>query len=283
MRRQMWADLAMSVAILVLGASLVFSGYSLLHLRWSSSGAAAPLDLPELLAVAAVGSGIALLAWWLLAWFCAFLSAVAQQLGAVKLASASGACAPAFMRRVVITVLGLNLLAAPLANAAETPAVDPLWHADTVATAPASPEVGASAGDGVGAPAGGGSGDVLPSVDTDAVAPQWVPTTAETAPDFLISPGRRGAQSVGEIERGREDSASNIPFQPQPVISSELDVVVKNGDSLWSIVAAALGPYASDVDVAMNWPSWYRTNRDTIGADPNVILPGQILHAPAGP
>lgn len=77
MRRQMWADLAMSVAILALGASLVFSGHSLLRLRWSSSGMAAPLDLPELLAVAAAGSGTALLVWWLLALFCALLSAIA--------------------------------------------------------------------------------------------------------------------------------------------------------------------------------------------------------------
>lgn len=274
MRRQMWADLAMSVAILVLGASLVFSGYSLLHLRWSSSGPVTPLDLAELLAVAAAGSGIALLAWWLLAWCCAVLSAIAQQLGAVKLAGASGACAPAFMRRVVTAVLGFNLLAAPLANATDSPAIDPLWHADTVATAPASPGAGVPAVD---------SGDVLPPAATEAVAPHWVPTTAETAPELLISPDRRGASSAGEMAHRSEESASGIPVQAQPAVSRELDVVVKNGDSLWSIVAEALGPYASDVEVALNWPRWYRTNRDTIGADPNVILPGQILHAPAGP
>lgn len=275
MRRQMWTDLAMNVAILALGASLVFSGYSLLKLRWSSTGTVAALDLPELLAVGAAGSGIALLTWWLLALLCAFLSAIAQQLGAVKLASVSGAFAPAFMRRVVITALGLNLLAAPLANAAETPAIDPLWHADTVATAPAHP--------GVATPPVAGNGDVLRPTATAAVEPQWVPTTAQTAPDLLLSPGRRGAQSVGEMGHGSQDPASGIPDQPQPTTSGELDVVVKHGDSLWSIVADALGPYASDVDVALNWPSWYRANRDTIGADPNVIFPGQILHAPAGP
>lgn len=275
MGRQLRADLAMGASLAVLGASLIFSGCSILHGRWRSGATAAPLDLPELLAVAAAGSGIALLAWWLLALFCTFLSVLAQQLGAVKLAHASGAFAPAFMRRVVITVLGLNLLAAPAANATGAPAVDPLWHADAVATSPASP--------GGGSPAGLGGGDVLPPADGGAVEPQWVPTTAEVAPDLLVRPGRRGAQSGGGAGAGSADTVPGIPVQAQPAVGSGFEVVVKSGDSLWSIVADVLGPYSSDVDVALNWPGWYRANRDTIGADPNVILPGQVLHAPAGP
>ena len=126
MWRQLRADLAMGVSLAALGASLIFSGHSLLDLRRRNGGAAAPLDLPELLAAAAAGIGIALLAWWLTAWLCALVSVLAQQLGAVGLARASGAFAPAFMRRVVITVLGLNLLAAPATNATGATAVDPL-------------------------------------------------------------------------------------------------------------------------------------------------------------
>ena len=276
MWRQLRADLAMGVSLAALGASLIFSGHSLLDLRRRNGGAAAPLDLPELLAAAAAGIGIALLAWWLTAWLCALVSVLAQQLGAVGLARASGAFAPAFMRRVVITVLGLNLLAAPATNATGATAVDPLWHPDAVvATAPASP--------GGATPGGAGSGDVLPPAGGGAVEPQWVPTTAETAPDLLIRPGCRDVQSGGGTGRAGADTAAGLPVQAPPAAGSELQVVVKSGDSLWSIVAGALGPYSSDVDVALNWPGWYRANRDTIGPDPNVILPGQILRAPAGP
>src|SRR6185312_9308877 len=136
MKRQTLADAALGAAILALGGSLVFSGGSLLRLRRGGFGPGSALDLQELLAVAAAGAGLALLCWWLLAMACAVVSAVAQQLGAVRLARASSAFAPAFMRRIVAAVLGLNLLAAPMAVAAESPAIDPLWHAVPVAAAP---------------------------------------------------------------------------------------------------------------------------------------------------
>ncbi|PYH00012.1 hypothetical protein CVV67_12610 [Arthrobacter stackebrandtii] len=271
----MLADAALGAAILALGGSLVFSGGAILRLRWNSPGAGSALGLQELLAVAAAGAGIALLCWWLLALACALVSAVAQQLGAVRLARASSAFAPAFMRRLVAAVLGLNLLAAPMAVAAESPAVDPLWHPGTVAAAPVEAGGGASGG-GAGAAAAPG---VLPPDSSEAVSPRWVPTTAETAPGMLISPGHRGTQSVGEAAGPTQAPASDGAQQP----SGSFEVVVKGGDSLWSIVAEALGPYASDVDVALAWPGWYRANRDTIGADPNIIHPGQILQAPGGP
>ncbi len=281
MKRQTLADAALGAAILALGGSLVFSGGSLLRLRWSSLGSGAALDLQELLAVAAAGAGLALLSWWLLAMACAVVSAVAQQMGAVRLARASSAFAPAFMRRMVAAVLGLNLLAAPMAVAAESPAVDPLWHAVPVAAAPVDAGSGAVAGGGAGSggAAAGPEFGALPRDSSEAVSPRWVPTTAETAPGLLVSPGHRGSQRVGEIAGATQAPASDGRNEA----SAAYEVVVKGGDSLWSIVAEALGPYASDVDVALAWPGWYRANRDTIGADPNIIHPGQVLQAPTGP
>jgi nucleoid-associated protein YgaU len=58
-------------------------------------------------------------------------------------------------------------------------------------------------------------------------------------------------------------------------------VVVRPGDSLWAIAAARLGADASQARVAAEWPRWYATNHDSIGADPALIKPGQLLHAPA--
>lgn len=277
MKRQQRADLLMNVAILFLGASLIFSGYSLLRLRQGLFGTAGRLDLPELLAAGAAGCGVALLAWWLLAMTCAVIAALAQTKGANHVASVSGAFAPAFMRRLVITVLGLNLLAAPLANAAEVPGVDPRWHGATVATAPATANAPAPQTTPTTAQ------DPLPVHTGEAVEPQWVPRSAETNPDLMVRPDSRQESSANGAASAPGETASNIPGGESARLGGENEVVVKKGDSLWSIVATALGPYASDVDVAATWPDWYRANRETIGANPHVIFPGQILHAPLGP
>ncbi|MEU4603025.1 LysM peptidoglycan-binding domain-containing protein [Kribbella sp. NPDC023972] len=58
-------------------------------------------------------------------------------------------------------------------------------------------------------------------------------------------------------------------------------VVVKPGDTLWSIAATELGPNATPEDVAARWPAWYAANRQLIGPDPDLILPGQVLRIPA--
>ncbi|GAB2572465.1 LysM peptidoglycan-binding domain-containing protein [Kribbella endophytica] len=57
--------------------------------------------------------------------------------------------------------------------------------------------------------------------------------------------------------------------------------VVLRGESLWSIAAAELGPNASDSAIAARWPHWYAANRAVIGADPDLLLPGQVLQSPA--
>ncbi|MEO8222619.1 MAG: hypothetical protein ABI563_17750 [Specibacter sp.] len=274
MKRQTRADLAMTAAVLFLGASLVFSGTSLLRLHWQTIESAQPLDLAELLGVAGAGAGIALLCWWLLAMACACVAAVAHARGAAKVAAFAAACSPAFMRRVVGAVLGLNLLAAPLLAAAAAPGVDPLWRADTVVS---------SAGPSTPAPNPAGpttTADPLPPVLAQPLEPQWVPRAPATAPDLLVRPSTRPAPGSAGAKNTTGGTPPASPSTKEPD-SSSLEVVVKNGDSLWTIVAAALGPFSTDVEVAQAWPRWYSANRDTIGADPNYILPGQVLHAPS--
>ena len=62
---------------------------------------------------------------------------------------------------------------------------------------------------------------------------------------------------------------------------ADTTVVVRGGDTLWSIVARALGPEASPDRIARDLPAWYDANRQVIGADPDLLLPGQILTAPS--
>lgn len=59
------------------------------------------------------------------------------------------------------------------------------------------------------------------------------------------------------------------------------EVVVRRGDSLWSIAAAHLGPGAGDTEVAEAWPRWYAANAELIGPDPHSLLPGTRLAPPS--
>ncbi|WP_425860633.1 LysM peptidoglycan-binding domain-containing protein [Arthrobacter sp. TWP1-1] len=283
MRRQTVADLAMTAAILLLGGSLIFSGFSLLRLRWTSIVSGQPLTLPELLGVGGAGAGIALLCWWLVAMICALVSPVAQRLGAVRVAAFTGACSPAFMRRAVIAVVGLNLIAAPLASAAPSGGTDPRWQPGTVATAPATPQgvdPRSTAPSVASQPSTSAASDnILPPATSAPIEPAWIPRTAVTDPDLLVRPPARTTAAEAGGEQG---AAVEVPSTDPQEGNTETDVVVKSGDSLWSIVAATLGPFSNDVDVALAWPRWYNTNREAIGADPNFILPGQVLHPPPG-
>lgn len=67
---------------------------------------------------------------------------------------------------------------------------------------------------------------------------------------------------------------------PSSATPSPAAVVVRPGDSLWSIAAAAAPPPATATAVALAWPRWWHRNRAVIGPDPNVIRPGQRLVAP---
>jgi nucleoid-associated protein YgaU len=71
---------------------------------------------------------------------------------------------------------------------------------------------------------------------------------------------------------------------PAPRRASSLprdELIVRPGDCLWSLTARRLGPGASPNAIAAAWPRLYAANRAAIGADPNLIHPGQRLVAPA--
>jgi len=56
--------------------------------------------------------------------------------------------------------------------------------------------------------------------------------------------------------------------------------VVRRGDTLWSIAAGRLGPEAPAAEIDDEWHRWLAANRDVIGPDPDLILPGQLLRPP---
>lgn len=92
--------------------------------------------------------------------------------------------------------------------------------------------------------------------------PGWVPEPPTVRPQPDLSVLARAPRATTS-EDGRE-------------------VVVRRGDSLWSIAARHLGPDASDAEVARAWPAWFAANRDVVGDDPDVLRPGQLLRVPEG-
>ena len=57
-------------------------------------------------------------------------------------------------------------------------------------------------------------------------------------------------------------------------------VVVRPGDTLWSLAGQTLAPGAPDAAIAQRWQRIYAVNRSVIGADPDLLQPDQRLRLP---
>lgn len=124
------------------------------------------------------------------------------------------------------------------------------------------------------------------------------PSPTQQGPEALAAAGgeiAQRAQGTAAVEiatsPGWRPTRPTVRVQPDPGFRPVVDrggastevrgeVVVHRGDSLWSIAAAQLGAGATDDEIAEAWPRWYATNRAIIGADPDRLLPGQVLQIP---
>jgi nucleoid-associated protein YgaU len=58
------------------------------------------------------------------------------------------------------------------------------------------------------------------------------------------------------------------------------EVVVRRGDTLWTLAERYLGPTATNSEIAVEWPLWFSANRAVIGNDPDHLVPGERLRPP---
>lgn len=279
----------MALALLILGALLCALGRSQ-FVQWQEASAQQQdWTVEALLALAATVTGLALLLWWTVAVLAAGAAVLLERLGRYRAAAAARRLSPAFMQRAVIAALSIQLMAGAAAHAGTT-TPGPEWtpiHAHSSAALPTTATAGDatapghsgtpdSYGPGVPAPADtptptqagfptGRQTDATPPAIT-TFNPGWQPSSPVLEPGLLAAPDTRTdpEQSPVRHTAGGEAGA----------------VTVLAGDTLWDIVAAWLGPEASDVEIAMEWPRWYAANRGLIGGSPDVLLPGQILQAP---
>lgn len=247
------ADAAMALVILLLGCVLAGTGHSLVQ-RWRTDSARQQsLAFEDQLGIVANTTGLIVITWWAMSFTAAVAAALLERSGRTRAAAATGKFSPAFMRRLALASVGIQLLAAPLATAAAPdprpdpgsfprPAVSAQWNPTTAAAH--SP-----------LPAGSASGALGPDL-----RPQWTPR----AP--AVEPGPLAARQL-RVRAPADD---------------RVEVTVRPGDSLWSLAAARLGPLATDADIAREWPRLYQANRTVIGESPHLLRPGQILRLPSG-
>lgn len=141
-------------------------------------------------------------------------------------------------------------------------------------------------------------------VSADAAGPGWVPTSAistreitpgmTAAPTDTPSPGwdsrvtsHTQTTTSGTASPGWTPRRPPARHRTDPRLltgrhrdDSGHEVVVRRGDTLWSIAATHLGHHATDTEIARSWPRWHAANADLIGADPHLLLPGTRLTPP---
>lgn len=140
----MAAELILLLGLAVLAVILWGSGG--LILAGSETGPGDP-SFEEMLGLAASAVGTGLLLWWTLSLVLAFAGELLARCGFGIAGSFLTALSPAFMRRLAVAVLGINFLAAPVAQAAPAAnagvsvaaaeAASPLWQPVEAATGPA--------------------------------------------------------------------------------------------------------------------------------------------------
>lgn len=273
-RHGLGTDGALASLILLLGTFLAGSGAQLAQRLQSSAARRQSLSFEDHLAVAANTTGLIIVAWWVLSFLIAVTAAFLERSGSRRAAVAAGRFSPAFMRRLALAAVGLQLATAPLAHAGPGPG----------APAPPSPAAVAAAW----TPTGGAVGGTVPAAGTpvpapgpaaaSAPSPQPAPMPVPSARSRTLGVDPHWTPAPPPVD---PRALAPLPLRPQQPGAGE--VTVRAGDSLWSICAAQLGPLASDVDIALAWPRLYQANRRLIGSDPGLLLPGQVLRLPANP
>ncbi len=127
---------------------------------------------------------------------------------------------------------------------------------------------------------------VASSTPTPSAAPGTPSATsrpAATDDDPAASPSHRPPSPPvppAPAPSGSISPATTTGHAPGAPRHAPTTVTVRSGDTLWTIAAHQLPAGASAAQIDAAWRAWYATNRDVIGADPDLILPGQQLTSP---
>lgn len=239
-------DTVALTAITALALGMLSAGYvtwQSLRPRFSADTLLDATTLERLTGVALGSLGALVIMWLLLCLALSLLARRAAARGQYHRSAALSALLPGFMARLTLAGIGGSLALAGCASDNSPPSTTPVAAAQTTHRTAA-------------------------------------PITAEEpVPPPVTGPPRDGTEllSPGFIPH-------RVPLQLARLAGgttrSPDEVVVRAGDSLWSIAARHLPQDASSVEIAAAWPRWHEANRRLIGPDPNLLEIGWVLHTP---
>ena len=163
----------------------------------------------------------------------------------------------------------------PLASVAASPSRDPFLPG-------VGPSVEAS-GPPSSTPAPSSAAPASP-VPSSPGAPSSVPSTsASSSPPPSAEPTpERATRPASPAPATPRDPTVAPPVAPEVEAQTSDRYVVVAGDSLWEIAAGLVGPDGSNAEIAAVVADLYTANQHVVGADPDLILPGQQLLLPDG-
>lgn len=284
--------------------------------RAATSGA---VTLESWIAIACGGIGVVLSVVWIVFLISGLTYAFALKTRSALLLRWSRLMTPRFLRRMILSLLGLQIAMSSQAFAAvETLPPDPAPSSQVaqdafmpdielpetspqpVQTRPADtledPEISATAS---AQPAHGTPlttepritsqlpVDSAPLHDTTVTAsPSLTPTPRQVStidleqhPEYSDAPSGVSATEQAYTPPAQPLAPYLTPTPEQPA-TERTTVVVTRGDCLWDIAHEELGAEASVFQIDRRWRQWWEYNYQLIGDDPHTILPGTELTAP---
>mgnify|MGYP000657421710 CR=1 FL=1 len=257
---------AVASAVTTIGlVGLVVAAARLARTRVGALLGPTPPSVDEVVVLGAAVLSLALSLWLLLA---LAVSAAAHLPGLPGRVSGALArrIAPVAVRRLAAIAVGVGVVGSGVATTASP------------ATAAPAPVLAAAVDDDVPSPAFAPTVTRAPSSSASTpTAPTAGTAVVPTLSEVAVRNERPGwVPSASSVRRPVDARLVTGPARE----SVGGEVVVHRGDCLWDIVAAHLGPSATDDDIVREWPRWYAANRDVIGDDPDRITPGLVLHTP---
>jgi resuscitation-promoting factor RpfA len=109
-------------------------------------------------------------------------------------------------------------------------------------------------------------------------------------PDPIVAPAEAGIPDLDRPTvvlplRAPPPVAASPPLAVPPATKTAPPAAAQShlvvaGDTLWDVAAEALPTLTSPAEITRSWQEWYARNQSTIGANPALIHPGQLLVAP---
>jgi nucleoid-associated protein YgaU len=145
---------------------------------------------------------------------------------------------------------------------------------------------------GTATPAGAGTGPPGPAACADVGPVAVVAAARDAAPDKLspawhatsptVTPGWLPTEPLAR-PAPREGADPAVVTSSRRRLSASVDgeVVVRRGDTLWSLTERHLGPGATAAQVDRDWRRWYAANRSVLRRGPDHLVPGMRLTPPS--